>query len=540
MNDFITNLLLKTMENNLQNQGIVPTVLPSWPDFAAGTTANGTYMLISNYAVTGTLALNANITIIFAGGRFTGSGTIQGNNTTFVAPPIQVFDSTINFSGTWKMDTVYAENFGDTNTSNSAPAINKALVLSNLCGCIVQLLSKTYTITESIIIRGNTRLQGTIEGPGLTGDSVPSKNGTLITTTSNINILHIQSTGNSSASNIDCYRFAIKNIAIRHSGSNENSTTTGNSIYIESTASNREIIPRIGHISNLIIKHTTSDGQGITPYGYGIYVTGGSYIEFHNINIGYGKGVYITGNKLQEFLWFNKVVISDIKPPTSKSAELASAFEITHGNNIYLTEVDTNDSDVGLMINNSTGETFNVFVNRINSVRCKYGIYLKTFSYYLTRIKISEATISQTSSQDLSAVSALYFVKNATSSPHIDNCIFDNINVDSSNLWNTGFRSIIDNNSIYNSKFLNIKTIDKIALATATANNKLTVLNMQEGGVLRPGSSGSSFSHDFYSNNTNSPNSPMPGKPVVVISTNKQTPFSVITGNIQGGGVTLL
>jgi hypothetical protein len=85
---------------------IVPTSAPSWPEFSASA-ANGTYMLTANFAVSGTLNLNANVTIIFAGGRFTGSGTINGNKTIFVAPPVQVFDNTINFSGTWNLEKVY-------------------------------------------------------------------------------------------------------------------------------------------------------------------------------------------------------------------------------------------------------------------------------------------------------------------------------------------------------------------------------------------------------------------------------------------------
>ncbi|MDR3266843.1 MAG: hypothetical protein LBT24_04645, partial [Tannerella sp.] len=115
------------METDLIN----PTVQPSWPEFSSSA-ANGTYMVTANFNVAGTLVLNANVVIIFAGGRFTGSGTIQGNNTTFVTPPVQVFDSTIQFSGTWKMEKVFAENFGDTNGSNVAPAINKALRFSNI------------------------------------------------------------------------------------------------------------------------------------------------------------------------------------------------------------------------------------------------------------------------------------------------------------------------------------------------------------------------------------------------------------------------
>jgi hypothetical protein len=494
-----------------ENQGIMPTVTPGWPEFTASAAANGTYMLTANYAVSGTLSPNANITIIFAGGRFTGSGTINGNNTTFIAPPIQVFDSTINFSGTWKMEKVYAENFGDTNVSTAQVPINKALVFSNLTGCIVQLLSKTYNITDSIVIRGNTTLQGTIKSSAIIPGFDTSKAGTLINTTSSINMIKIETTGQSGSADIDCYRFAIKDLALRHSGSNDD----GNSIYINATG---ETVSRNGVISNLIIRHMNANG-------YGMYISGGSYIEFHNIEINGGQGVLVTGNKLQEFLWFNKVYLGDN----------GTSFEITHGNNLYLTEIDTNDSNIGLYINNrteetnQTGETYNIFVNRLNSARCGYGIYLRTFENYMTRIKISEATIFQTNNQSISPIAALYFQKN-NNQYFIDDCLFENINVDSVNLDNTDFRAILDNNSsIYGSRFINIRTTAKIDLNSSSGDCQLTLLDMRQGWVYKPGESNTAFTYNLTSN------SPYSGKPIVIVSTNKQVPFSVVTNNTQGG-----
>jgi hypothetical protein len=465
-------------------------------------------MLTSNYAVSGTLSLNANVNIVFAGGRFTGSGTIQGNNTTFVAPPIQVFDSTINFSGTWRMEKVYAENFGDTNVSNAQVPINKALVFSNLTGCAVRLLSKTYNITDSIVIRGNTTLQGIIRAPGVPG--FPSSTaGTLIYTTSNINMISIISTGQSGASDIDCYRFAIKDLTLRNSGN-------GNSIHIEAT---NVTVPRMGLISNLFITHTTANG-------YGMYISGGSYIEFHNLFVGAGKGVLVTGNKLQEFLWFNKVVLGDVGFTTT--SPLRPSFEITHGNCLYLTEIDTNDSDIGLMINNNTGETFNVFVNRFNSARCRYGIYLLANDNYMTRIKVSEAIIYQDNNPSRSPIAALYFQRN-NNQRFIENCVFENINVDSVDLDSTNFRAILDyNNCIYNSRFINIRTWNKIDLSSSS-DCQLTLLGMRQSWVYRPGGSGTTFTYNLTAN------SPYLSKPIVMVSTNKQVPFSVATNNSQGG-----
>ena len=501
------------METELKNQGIMPTVTPSWPEFTSSA-ANGVYMLTMNYAVSGTLNLNANVTIIFAGGIFTGTGTINGNNTTFVAPPIQVFDANISFSGTWKMEKVFAENFGDTNGANAAPAINKALAFSNISGCIVQLLGKTYNVTGSINILGGTTLQGTIAGPSLTSDSSVSKEGTVIYTASDINVLSIITTGNESTSDVDCYRFAIKDLTIRHAGSGT-TETIGNSIFIDAP---NTLPPRKGLISNIILKHNTTNG-------YGIRVSGGSYIEFHNIHVRGGKGVKVTGNKLQEFLWFNKVEIDSVNK---------TSFEITHGNNIYLTEIDTNDSKIGLMINNETGETFNVFVNRFNSARCTYGILIRTVTNYITRIKISEATIiQQIVPCKPTPVAGLCLERGSGSTYTIGSCIFENFSIDAVSLSNTAYRAIKDTNlnSVTGSKFTNIRTYDKIDLQTnASPNNQLTIINMQKGGVYKYGPTGNTYTQVLYS-----ANSPLPGKPVVLVNTNQTIPFSVVTTNEPGG-----
>jgi len=509
------------------NQGIMPTVTPSWAEFDPATyTANTTYQVTINRALGNFTFSQANVTLIFAGGRFTGSGTITGNYTTFVTEPAQCFDVGIVFAGTWNMEKVYAENFDTISamSTNAAPAINRALQLSNVSGCVVQLLSKTYTITSSITILGNNTLVGTIAGPSLPGGSAVSKDGTLIYTTSNINVLSIRTTGNTS-SDVDCYRFAIRNLAIRHAGSGT-TETLGNSIFIEATST---LTPRNGLISNVIIRHTTSDGYSPSANGYAIRVSGGSYIEFHSISIGSGKGVKVTGDKLNEFLYFNKVTIGDVS---------VTSFEITHGNNLYLTEIDTNDSTTGLLINNSTAETFNVFVNRFNSVRCSYGIHLQTHTNYLTRIKVSEATIFQVSGQAKTPVSGIHFSKGVSNSFIVDNCLFENINVDTnaSLMTSTTYRSINDNGNLTNSRFTNIKLNERVTLNSYGNNNELSILNMRRGHFYVPGgTNASSYQISLFANN-----SPLPGHPVVLVNVfipnvTTPVPFFVKSNNVAGG-----
>ena len=512
------------METNETIQRIMPAVIPVWDEFdPASYTANTTYMVTSIRGLSNFTFSQANVTLIFAGGRFTGTGTITGNNTTFVAPPIQVFDVGINFAGTWNMEKVYAENF-DTITAmntNAAQAINKALEFSNISGCVVQLLSKTYNITTSITMRGNTTLQGTIWAPDSPPSSAsPSKYGTLISTSSIINMINIITNGQTAVTDIDCYRFAIKDLTLRHSGATS-TQNLGNSIYIESTNTLHPTnvdVPRTGIITNVKIRHTT-------VYGYAIRVIGGSYIVFENIIINGGRGVSLAGNKLQEFLYFNRVILNEVTE---------NSFEITHGNNIYLNEIDTNDSVIGLLINNQTGETYNVFVNRFNSVRCAYGIYMMTFNNYLTRIKVSEASIYQELGQPKTPNSALFFTKGISNSYIIDNCIFENINVDAISLSNTNFRAIRDNNNVYGSRFINIKTSDKIDLHTSgNYNNQLTILGMKQGGIERPAPGSivnNSYTFDLYASN-----SPLPEKPVVLVSSNQTIPISCTTSNTQGG-----
>jgi len=460
-------------------------------------------MVTINRALTNFTFSQANVTLVFAGGRFTGSGTITGNYTTFITEPVQTFDNGFSFAGTWKQEKIYAENFDTISSmnSNAAPAINKALQFSNVSGCRVKLLGKTYTITTPINILGNTTLEGTIMGPSYTSDSAVSKEGTVILASGTINAIYILTTGNTS-SNTDCYRFVLNHLNIRHTG-------TGMGINIEAVSASG-LIPRSGKISDIKISHTLSTGN------YGIRVAGGSYIEFNHIFINGGKGVLLEGNYMQEFLWFNKVILNGVS---------LTSFEIQHGNHIYLTEVDTNDSNVGLMINNYSGGTYCIYVNRLNSTRCGVGIYVRADSDYLTRVYVSDSSIYQNTSK--SPTAAINFDR-TSASYLISECEFKNITIDTDGGVSSSFFSVKENNNcLLRCIFENIRTIRKTQLGPS---NKSTFISAPQGGSFSATGNGSTTIFTTYICDVPYTPSPFPGNPIVVVNANlvsSSTPISI-------------
>lgn len=482
-------------------------------NYGGSLTAGTTYVVSEDYRITGDLTFPANVTLLFKGGKILGSYTLRGTNTSIVAPVMQIFDESLVLAGTWKVEKVYAENFGNTDGSNSNVAINKALKFSNLTGCKVQLLGKKYMINQPIVIHGNTALEGTVMGPSQLSDSRPSQQGTVIEATGSINAINVETRG--TQSDLDCLRFWINNLNIRHLG-------TGTAINIFSTAADTFLTVRSGYITNIKIKQTDTGG-------YGIRIEGGSYLKFDNISISGGLGVKVTARKnnegkyvkyLTEFLWFNKVALGDVKN---------TSFEITQGNNLYLTEIDTNDSDTGLLISNETGGTFNVFVNRFNSARCVKGIHIKSYNDYITRIKVSEATILQTkvvrNGTNVYPIAALYFDRAADK--FIGESIFENINIDAleSDILST-YRGIMEvGNSLDKCKFINIRCGRKTQLRDS---NQLTFMGIKQSGLYTANGGSTTYTIPLSSN------SPFPGKPIVMVNTNKNIPYSVATTNTSG------
>lgn len=497
----------------METKEIMPAVTPSWPEFnPSSQTANTTYMVTSNYAISGTLSMQANVTLIFAGGRFTGSGTVNGNNTKFFAPAVQIFDTTLNFTGTWAMDKVYPENFGDTTGSNAAPAINKALQFSNVSGCVVQLLSKEYVVTESIIIRGGTTLEGTIKAPGLLDNSQVSKYGTKISASGNFNVIVIRTTGNG-ANDIDCYRYAIRYVTIFTSG-------TGNAINISAGVNTYHITPRQGVIEDIEIHHRNSNP------GYGIYISGGSYLRFERISINDCKGIIfattVEVGTYQEFIWMRQIAINcdaSIYPTPD------ACITINRGNNLYFTEIDVNDSKTGIWIKNTTADhgIFSLFFDRIAAVRCNKGIWINTDTNYITRLQFSNINILSTGTNN----KGIEFTRTAAAIPdyYLADSVFENIITDYAD---SSFFAIYDENGgLYNSRILNLRTDARTQLYSGRRNNQITFVGIPSSNVVTL-SSGNTIQL------TNK--SPFPANPIAVVSiVNQQVPLSVNTTNTRGG-----
>lgn len=457
--------------------------------------------ITSEYNINGgTLTLAEDTLLDFQGGYFT-NGTIQGNNAMINAAPYQIFSTSVTLTGTWKVDKVYPEYFGTVGSSssiNSATAINAALTFSNLTGCKVQLLPRDYHISSTIHILGGTTLEGTISGTTSYYNSLSSEHGTNIVATlssSTTPLISIITEGNDNVSKIDCYRFSLCNLTI---------INTGSSTAVEiKSADSVSLTPRTGRVNNLIISNSA---------GYAIDIAGSSYIRIETISISGGKGVRLTGNKLQEFVWMRQIFIG--------GNSSYPCIEINKGNNIYLSEIDTNDGAVGLLVQNpninGTTEVFNLFVNRFNSARCNVGIKLVADSGWLTRIKMSELTISAATS------AAILITKVTGGSYGFTECTFDNVNID--NMPSGAYA--IQEDCMSNGIFTNIRTS---SLIQVREYSKLELSKLRTGGVLSASSGSTSYTQVLTTSSI------FNKTPIVVVSTNQKIPFSVTTTNTQGG-----
>jgi hypothetical protein len=136
-------------------------------DYIGSLSANTTYVVSENCAVSGTVNFPAGVTLIFKGGKITGSGTFNGVSTALVAPIMQIFDTTVNVTGLWCMDRAYPQWFGAKAYKNnsdmqsgvdSSDAINKAINMK-LTGEVflprgVYKVSNTVKVRCSIILTG--------------------------------------------------------------------------------------------------------------------------------------------------------------------------------------------------------------------------------------------------------------------------------------------------------------------------------------------------------------------------------------------------
>ena len=90
-------------------------------DPVKGTVEGKTYVVVptttktdkdSDVVINRHITLAHNTTLIFAGGKISGTGTLTGDNTRLIAPITQIFGEDITVDGIWVMDRAYPQWFG--------------------------------------------------------------------------------------------------------------------------------------------------------------------------------------------------------------------------------------------------------------------------------------------------------------------------------------------------------------------------------------------------------------------------------------------
>lgn len=93
-------------------------------DPVKGTVEGKTYVVVptttktdkdSDVVINRHITLAHNTTLIFAGGKISGTGTLTGDNTRLIAPITQIFGEDITVDGIWVMDRAYPQWFGARN-----------------------------------------------------------------------------------------------------------------------------------------------------------------------------------------------------------------------------------------------------------------------------------------------------------------------------------------------------------------------------------------------------------------------------------------
>lgn len=89
-------------------------------DPSNGTVEGKTYVVVptitgTDVVINGHITLAHNTTLIFAGGKISGTGTLTGDNTRLIAPITQIFGEDITVDGIWEMDRAYPQWFGARN-----------------------------------------------------------------------------------------------------------------------------------------------------------------------------------------------------------------------------------------------------------------------------------------------------------------------------------------------------------------------------------------------------------------------------------------
>ncbi len=114
------------------------TLADSYPEFnPTGIVNAGIYKVTQIHTLTTDVNMNEGVVLIFSGGKIVGNKKITGNNTQIVAPLMQIFATTLTFSGIWNIDKAYPEWFGakpsvGTSFIDCSLAINKAIELKQV------------------------------------------------------------------------------------------------------------------------------------------------------------------------------------------------------------------------------------------------------------------------------------------------------------------------------------------------------------------------------------------------------------------------
>jgi len=188
-------------------------------EFSLPLSANTTYSISREHSIGTTITIPENVTLIFQGGKLTGSGKLIGNNTKIVAPISQIFGESLNVTeGSWCVDRAYPQWFGAkivernlngdiTNGTvvDSSTAINKAIKFKRTGE--VFLSRGEYAIGSTIYVKFGIVLCGEKggRGDGIENGYVGGDAGNLATM-----ICPIKSNTNQIASNIFKDGFMIR------------------------------------------------------------------------------------------------------------------------------------------------------------------------------------------------------------------------------------------------------------------------------------------------------------------------------------------
>ena len=145
--------------------------MANYPEFNPNSTAaNTTYVVTQQTAISGTKTIANNVTLIFDGGRLTGTGTLKGFNTILIAPIAHIFNIGLKLEGSWIMDRAYPQWFGAKNDApnftdvsyDASPAINKAIEFKRSGEVFIP--RGQYVIKDSIRLKFGVILCGEVAG----------------------------------------------------------------------------------------------------------------------------------------------------------------------------------------------------------------------------------------------------------------------------------------------------------------------------------------------------------------------------------------